>query len=70
MGTFGYNCRLGKCDFVATEDTNAPQVLFYGIGFTLPCLLTTVSYICIWAYVRWRCYKTFHGRKLRLFIIS
>ncbi len=28
------------------------QVLFYGIGFTLPCLLTTISYICIWGYVR------------------
>jgi hypothetical protein len=36
MGTFGYNCRLGKCDFVPTKDTTTPQVLFYGIGFTLP----------------------------------
>jgi len=27
MGTFGYNCRMGKCDFLPTNDTTGPQVI-------------------------------------------
>ena len=32
MGTFGYNCRLGKCDFVPTLDTTTPQVTTQAIS--------------------------------------
>ena len=52
FGTFGYNCRIGKCDFVAREGSNMyPRVFLYGVGFTVPCILTVLSYGIIWWYV-------------------
>ena len=52
IGTFGYNCRIGKCDFIPLDDsTTYPRIFLYGIGFLFPGFLTTLSYIVIWWYV-------------------
>ena len=52
-GTFGFNCLIGKCDFVpgSSEDLAYLREVMYGIGFTLPCVLCTISYSVIWGYV-------------------
>ncbi len=53
MGTFGYNCLLGKCDLIPIDVNKNlyPTVFVYGIGFGLPCFLTVVSYSVICWYV-------------------
>lgn len=48
LGTFGYNCKVGKCDFVPIPDTKPlGRQILYGIGFSIPCILTTLSYVFI-----------------------
>ena len=51
FGTFGYNCKVGKCDFISLNEVLYPRVILYGIGFTIPCILTTISYSIIWWYI-------------------
>ena len=51
MGTFGYNCVQGKCDFLPTLKYKIqPQITFYIIGFSVPCAMVTISYYLIWHY--------------------
>ncbi len=56
VGSLGYNCRGGKCDFLGNDDGNkeelSPHVIFYLIGFSLPCAVILLSYLFIWCYVR------------------
>ena len=48
-GRFGYDSRLGKCDFQDTGDTLIhPHKLFLGVGFIIPFILIMVSYFTIW----------------------
>ena len=51
VGLLGYNCRSGKCDFLS-EDEVSPHVIFYMIGFSVPCAVIMLSYLVIWCYVR------------------
>lgn len=51
VGMFGYNCRIGKCDFIKTGEYEPHQLLF-GIGFSVPCVIILVSYSIIWYHVR------------------
>ena len=51
FGTFGYNCKLGKCDFISLNAVIYPRVFWYSLGFSIPCLLTVVSYTAIWWHV-------------------
>ena len=53
LGSFGYNCRVGKCDFIpgSNGQKNLYQIYAYGIGFSIPCIMTTVSYIIISWYI-------------------
>ena len=51
LGTFGYNCAQGKCDLLpAVGQLVNPQAIFFGIGFSIPCLMVTMSYFLIWQY--------------------
>ena len=57
-GTFGYNVRLGKCDYLSDsearddwseeDDKIHPRVLFLSVGFILPMIMIVVSYFTIW----------------------
>ena len=57
-GTFGYNVRLGKCDYLSEsearddwseeDDKIHPRVLFLSVGFILPMIMIVVSYFTIW----------------------
>ena len=52
IGDFGYNCMIGKCDFMHINGSNTyPRQILYGIGFTVPCIATTFSYLVIWYYM-------------------
>ncbi len=45
---------LGKCDFMPKEKEEMeldPRRIMYGIAFTVPCIITTISYAVIWWYV-------------------
>ena len=58
FGTFGYNVRLGKCDYLSDsearddwseeDDKIRPRVLFLSVGFILPMIMIVVSYFTIW----------------------
>ena len=53
LESFGYNCRVGKCDFIPSKNGhNGLQVYLYAIGFSVPCIMTSLSYIMICWYVR------------------
>lgn len=53
IGDFGYNCRSGKCDYIETpEDPVNPQQFYFGIGFSIPCVVIIVCYLTIWCYVK------------------
>ena len=53
MGGFGYNCGVGKCDFVRLDgDVVDPHVIFYGIACGVPCLIIITSYTLIWKHAR------------------
>ncbi len=53
VGTFGYNCRSGKCDFIQPNlDSVSPHVLYYSIGFSIPCFIILVCYVVIWWYIK------------------
>ena len=52
LGSFGYNCCVGKCDFIPYENgKNLYQIYAYGVGFSIPCIMTTLSYILISLYI-------------------
>ena len=52
IGDFGYNCLIGKCDFMHINGSNTyPRQILYGIGFAVPCFATTFSYLVIWFYM-------------------
>lgn len=57
-GTFGYNCGLGKCDFIQAEDslTSTARLLSVVqqtiIPFLIPGLITIFSYTYLWYHVR------------------
>ena len=43
---------IGKCDFMHINGSNTyPRQILYGIGFTVPCIATTFSYLVIWYYM-------------------
>ena len=46
-GKFGYNQRLGKCDYM-DDDGNTSSIISYSLGFGLPFLMMIVSYFQIW----------------------
>ena len=56
-GTFGYNVRLGKCDYLSVSEARDdwseedeeihPRVLFLSVGFILPMIMIVVSYFTI-----------------------
>ena len=47
-GGFGYNCALGKCDFITKPgDPIHPNILYFCIAFGLPCLIIIFSYSII-----------------------
>ncbi|XP_023331522.1 protein trapped in endoderm-1 isoform X2 [Eurytemora carolleeae] len=46
-GQFGYNRKMGKCDFLELNE-NDPHVLFYTVGFLVPLCILLVSYAIIW----------------------
>ncbi len=52
VGTFGYNCRNGKCDYIQLEWDGTSHQVYYGIAFTVPCLIIFTSYAVIWWYMR------------------
>ena len=53
LDSFGYNCHVGKCDFIPNNHGNFPYLIYvYGIGFSIPCIMTTMSYIIIYWYIR------------------
>ena len=53
LDSIGYNCHIGKCDFIPNNHGNFPyQIYVYGIGFSIPCVMTTMSYIIIYWYIR------------------
>ena len=53
-GTFGYNCHLGKCDFIQSEDSSPFLSILQQtiIPFLLPGLITIFSYSYLWYHVR------------------
>ena len=53
IGTFGYNCRSGKCDLMELpRDKVDPTRFYYGIAFSIPTGIIITSYLTIWCYVR------------------
>ena len=49
VGTFGYNCRTGKCDLLSLpSDPVDPTRLYYGVAFSLASSVIAASYILIW----------------------
>ncbi len=53
IGTFGYNCRSGKCDLMELpDDPIDPTKLYYGVAFSIPTFIVVTSYSIIWIYVR------------------
>ena len=53
FGSFGYNCQVGKCDFIAINPEDvSPHKIFYGIGFTIPCSIIFVCYPLLWYHTR------------------
>ena len=58
---FGYNCLMGKCDFIPTGEHPLPvferhpwivEKLPFLTTFLIPCALITVSYLVIWRHIR------------------
>ena len=54
---FGYNCLMGKCDFIPTGKQNMlPDWLVYkipiGSTFFIPCFLMIGSYVLIWQHLK------------------
>ena len=47
-GSYGYNPRIGKCDFLSVKSQVKPHIVFYVIGFSLPCASILISYFIIW----------------------
>ena len=45
-GTFGFDHKLGKCDFIPKDGRN-PKVFFWSLGFGLPFFLIALSYAAI-----------------------
>ncbi len=53
IGTFGYNCRSGKCDLMDhPDDVVDPTRFYYGIAFSLATGIIVTSYLTIWCYVK------------------
>ncbi|XP_059083231.1 protein trapped in endoderm-1-like [Tigriopus californicus] len=53
FGKFGYNCMVGKCDFISqVDEAIEPHVFFYAIGFGIPCFVILISYCVIWCYAK------------------
>ena len=51
-----YLRQLGKCDFIAYDgsvQTPPFRSVLYGVGFSVPCMMTTLSYLFIW----WQVYS-------------
>ena len=52
LGSFGYNCRMGKCDLIPNHQGNITyQIYVFGLGFCIPSIMTILSYIVICWYV-------------------
>ena len=72
-GTFAYNCHLGKCDFIQTEESLGffsilQQTIF---PFLLPGTITIISYISLWFYIskNHKTMKSSDSRFVKHFII-
>ncbi len=52
MGTFGFNCRSGKCDYIQLDPDGFSHQLYYGITFSVPCIIIFTSYAIIWWYIK------------------
>ena len=69
-GTFEYNCHLGKCDFIQTEESLRyfsilQQTIF---PFLLPGIITIISYISLWFYIS-KNHKTLKSNDSRFVLI-
>ncbi|TRY76927.1 hypothetical protein TCAL_13052 [Tigriopus californicus] len=52
-GKFGYNCMIGKCDFLRVQPNRMdPHLVFYSIAFGIPCFVILISYSVIWCYAK------------------
>lgn len=50
FGTFGYNARFVKCDFIEEEESwtgISPRFVFFALESAVPCFLILIGYLVI-----------------------